>query len=95
MNRSIRMLPFSVAFSLTLSVLIGQPFIVAQKVWAESPITWYGADGGYGEDGGDVLMENVADEGYEIYQHAIGGRGGSGDDLRAPGRGGNAQSSFF
>jgi len=65
------------------------------QAYADTTVSQTGSNGGYGENGGDVTLENVASgSGDELYleQDAYGGMGGLGNDVTAPGQGGFASS---
>ena len=62
---------------------------------ADTNVWQVGADGGYGQNGGNVDLEDVASgSDYDLYlnQSGFGGTGGYGDNSLAPGKGGLARS---
>lgn len=64
---------------------------------ADTTVTQYGSNGGYGENGGDVNLTDVAGgSGNDLYlsQNAYGGAGGDGDNSVPPGEGGSASSDL-
>lgn len=80
---------------LGLSSFLPNVSFLGWQAHADTSWTEYGTDGGYGEDGGPMVLVdkvNGTADYLSLYQHAIGGSGGYGDNLLAPGKGGLAKS---
>ena len=76
-----------------LAIFISSPLGIL--AYADTEVSVTGSDGGYGENGGNVDLKDIANGSADylsLFQEAIGGKGGYGDNLLPPGRGGYASS---
>jgi hypothetical protein len=65
--------------------------IFSSQAFADTSVTEFGSNGGYGQNGGDVYLEDTASGAADylyLFQSAYGGKGGYGDNLLASGKGG-------
>jgi hypothetical protein len=88
-------------FAWVLALAPGSPlatfniFLVGVHAYADTNVLQSGSNGDYGENGGDVVLLDVASGGADnlgLSQYAYGGSGGNGDNSSAPGQGGFASS---
>jgi hypothetical protein len=78
-----------------LSLLVGALVFGPIHAHAQTSVTQYGTNGGYGENGGDLVLLDAASGSADylyLYQYAYGGTGGYGDNSASPGNGGYASS---
>jgi hypothetical protein len=74
----------------------GSPFATSHA-YADTNVTQYGSNGGYGVNGDDITLLDVASGSADylyLYQYAYGGGGGYGDNSSSPGKGGAASSNL-